>query len=139
MCPKFGVPVKKLFSSGDKSEMTTFLKQIGSNHILINKCFSFSPKNPFQILCERRGTRRELTSSNLLFPNWRNRRDSNPRDLSAYALSKRAHSTAMRRFQTLKYFTIFQNILENSSSFRIFTPSFSAVLSLEPGSVPATT
>src|SRR3989344_6405553 len=40
----------KLLSSGDKSEMTTFLKQIGSNHILIDKSFSFSPKKPFQIL-----------------------------------------------------------------------------------------
>ncbi|MDP2668768.1 MAG: hypothetical protein Q8P07_02970 [bacterium] len=34
----------------------------------IDKSFSFSPKKPFQILCERRGTRRELTSSNLHFP-----------------------------------------------------------------------
>jgi len=62
---------EKLLQSGDKSEMTTFLKQIGSNHILIDKSFSFSPKKPFQILCERRGTRRELVSSNLHFPNWR--------------------------------------------------------------------
>src|SRR3989338_8797085 len=35
---------EKLLESGDKSEMTTFLKQIGSNHILIDKSFSFSPK-----------------------------------------------------------------------------------------------
>src|SRR3989344_5040559 len=60
----------KLLSSGDKSEMTTFLKQIGSNHILIDKSFSFSPKKPFQILAERRVSRREPTSSNLPFPNW---------------------------------------------------------------------
>src|SRR3989338_7864614 len=69
---------EKLLSSGDKSEMTAFLKQIGSNHILIDKSFSFSPKNPFQILCERRVSRRELTSPNLHFPNWRMRWDSNP-------------------------------------------------------------
>ena len=62
---------ENLLKSGDKSEMTTFLKQIGSNHILIDKSFSFSPKKPFQILCERRVLRRELTSSNLHFPNWR--------------------------------------------------------------------
>ena len=62
---------EKLLSSGNKSEMTTFLKQIGSNHILIDKSFSFSPKKPFQILAERRLCRRELTSSNLHFPNWR--------------------------------------------------------------------
>jgi hypothetical protein len=37
----------------------------------IDKSFSFSPKKPFQILAERRGTRREIASSNLHFPNWR--------------------------------------------------------------------
>ena len=86
---------EKLFSSGDKSEMTTFLKQIGSNHILIDKCFSFSPKIPYKLAAERS----EANSFCLRNPLWRNRRDSNSRDLSAYALSKRAHSTAMRRFQ----------------------------------------
>ncbi|PIT89746.1 hypothetical protein COU23_02325 [Candidatus Kuenenbacteria bacterium CG10_big_fil_rev_8_21_14_0_10_36_11] len=62
---------ENLLKSGDKSKMTTFLKQIGSNHILIDKSFSFSPKKPFQILAERRVSRRELTSSSLHFPNWR--------------------------------------------------------------------
>ena len=69
---------EKLLSFGDMREMTAFLKQIGSNHILIDKSFSFSPKKPFQILCERRVPRRELSSSNLHFPNWRRVRDSNP-------------------------------------------------------------
>src|SRR3989338_3859001 len=41
---------KKILFSGGKTEMKTFLKQIGSNHILIDKSFSFSPKKPFQIL-----------------------------------------------------------------------------------------
>ena len=40
---------EKLLLSGDKSEMTTFLKQIGSNHILLDKSFSFSPKNEYKI------------------------------------------------------------------------------------------
>src|SRR3989338_2645849 len=44
-----------------------------------DKSFSFSPKNPFQILCERRVSRRELTSANLHFPNWRWGGDSNSR------------------------------------------------------------
>ena len=44
-----------------------------------DKSFSFSPKKPFQILAERRGTRREESSSNLHFPNWRRGRDSNSR------------------------------------------------------------
>ena len=43
---------EKLIKTGNKSEMTTFLKQIGSNHILIDKSFSFSAKNTFQILAE---------------------------------------------------------------------------------------
>ena len=61
----------KLLSSGNKSEMTTFLKQIGSNHILIDKSFSFSPKKPFQILAERRVLRREVEPSFLQNSNWR--------------------------------------------------------------------
>ena len=68
-----------LLSSGDKSEMTTFLKQIGSNHILIDKSFSFLPKKPFQILAERRVSRREASSFHLRNPELRRRRDSNPR------------------------------------------------------------
>jgi len=61
----------KLLSSGDKSEMTTFLKQNGSNHILIDKSFSFSPKNLFQILAEWRVSRREVKPSFLQNSNWR--------------------------------------------------------------------
>jgi len=61
----------KLLSSGDKSEMTTFLKQIGSNHILIDKSFSFSPKKPFQILAERREARREVSFVHLRNPDLR--------------------------------------------------------------------
>jgi len=61
----------ELVQTGDKSEMTTFLKQIGSNHILIDKSFSFSPKKPFQILAERRVPRREVELSRLQNSNWR--------------------------------------------------------------------
>ncbi len=68
---------EKLLESGDKSEMTTFLKQIGSNHILIDKSFSFSPKKPFQILVERRASRREVSSVHLRNPELRRERDSN--------------------------------------------------------------
>ncbi len=82
---------EKLLESGDKSEMTTFLKQIGSNHILLDKSFSFSPKKPFQILAERRGTRREVELSFLQNSNWRRGRDSNPRYLAVCRLSKTVH------------------------------------------------
>jgi len=60
-----------LLSSGDKAEMTTFLKQIGSNHILFDKSFSFSPKKPFQILAEWRLCRREVELDFLQNSNWR--------------------------------------------------------------------
>ena len=81
----------KLLSSGNKSEMTTFLKQIGSNHILIDKSFSFSPKKPFQIIAERRILRREASSVHLRNPELRRVRDSNPRWIAPHTLSKRAH------------------------------------------------
>ena len=91
-----------LLSSGDKSEMTTFLKQIGSNHILIDKSFSFSPKKPFQILAERRGTRRELTSANLHFPIWRRGWDSNPRNPCGF------NSFQDCRFRPLSHLSLLQ-------------------------------
>jgi len=37
----------------------------------IDKSFSFSPKKPFQILAERRGTRREVELDFLQNSNWR--------------------------------------------------------------------
>ena len=77
----------EIVRSGDKSEMTTFLKQIGSNHILFDKCISFSPKIPYKLAAERS----EADSSHLQNPFWRRGRDSNPRYLAVYSLSKRAH------------------------------------------------
>jgi len=53
---------QSLLQGGDKAEMTTFLKQIGSNHILIDKSISFSAQKPFEMLAERRQSRREATS-----------------------------------------------------------------------------
>jgi len=78
----------ELVWSGDKSEMTTFLKQIGSNHILIDKSFSFSPKKPFQILAERHVSRREVELSRLQNSNWRRGWDflKNSRFISRHSL-----------------------------------------------------
>jgi len=39
----------KLVESGDTKEMTTFLKNIGSNHILRNREFSFAPKLQYEL------------------------------------------------------------------------------------------
>jgi hypothetical protein len=39
----------KLLESGDTKSMTTFLKNIGSNHILRNREFSFAPKLQYEL------------------------------------------------------------------------------------------
>ena len=70
---------ENLVRTGDKSEMTTFLKQIGSNHILFDKCISFSAKNEYKLAAERS----EAASIDLKNPDWRRGWDSNPRE--AYA------------------------------------------------------
>jgi len=43
----------KLLSAENPSEMTTFLKNIGSNHILRNCQLIFSPKIPYNLIAER--------------------------------------------------------------------------------------
>jgi hypothetical protein len=55
-----------LLESENLSEMTTFLKNIGSNHILRNREFLFAPKNPYDLVAEPRRRR----GSALTFPTW---------------------------------------------------------------------
>ncbi len=55
-----------LLSSQDKSELPTFLKNIGSNHILRNRQFVFAPKIPYKIIAERS----EANRNRLQFPYW---------------------------------------------------------------------
>src|SRR3989338_4195924 len=43
----------KLIETENLSEMTTFLKNIGSNHILRNREFLFAPKNLYDLVAER--------------------------------------------------------------------------------------
>ena len=69
---------QKLISAQNKSEMTTFLKNIGSNHILFDKSFSFSPKNEYKLAAERRAAARREANNSLKNPDWRRRWDSNP-------------------------------------------------------------
>jgi DNA invertase Pin-like site-specific DNA recombinase len=56
----------KLLSTENLSEMTTFLKNIGSNHILQNRQLIFSPKIPYDLVAEPRLRRGEA----LTFPCW---------------------------------------------------------------------
>ena len=56
----------KLIVSENKSEMTTFLKNIGSNCVLRNRELIFAPKIPYDLVAEPRLGRGEA----LTFPTW---------------------------------------------------------------------
>jgi ElaB/YqjD/DUF883 family membrane-anchored ribosome-binding protein len=68
---------EKLRNSENYQEMKTFLKNIGSNHILQNQKLNFDWKNPYNLVAEPR-TRtnsvrdklREATTKNLKFSRW---------------------------------------------------------------------
>ena len=64
----------KLIETENLSEMTTFLKNIGSNHILRNRQFVFAPKIEYELVAERS----EANPSNLQFPTWCELRESDP-------------------------------------------------------------
>ena len=64
-----------LVESEHKEEMTTFLKTIGSNHVLRNREFVFTPKIEYKLVAERS----EANPNPLLFPFWCTGRESNPR------------------------------------------------------------
>ena len=63
-----------LVQTDNLSELPTFLKNIGSNHILRNRQFVFAPKIEYKLVAERS----EANHSNLQFPMWCSRQDSNP-------------------------------------------------------------
>ena len=56
----------KLLESENKTEMTSFLKNIGSNCILQNRQLLFSPRKPYDSVAKRS----EATASCLQFPVW---------------------------------------------------------------------
>ena len=55
-----------LLSSPNPTAMTTFLKNIGSNHILRNREFVFTPKIEYKLVAERS----EANPTYLQFPTW---------------------------------------------------------------------
>ncbi len=63
-----------LLGSDNYSEMTSFLKNIGSNHILQNRQLIFKPVIPYDLVAERS----EATAVTLPFPKVSPRRESNP-------------------------------------------------------------
>ena len=67
----------KLVETENKKEMTTFLKNIGSNHILQNRQLIFSPKIPYDLVAERS----EANQRNLTFPYWCPGRESNSHEV----------------------------------------------------------
>ena len=73
-----------LLSSQNKAEMTTFLKNIGSNHILRNREFVFTPKIEYKLVAERS----EANQNSLTFPFWCAGEDLNLHDLTVTTPSK---------------------------------------------------
>lgn len=67
----------KLRDSENYQEMKTFLKNIGSNHILQNQKLIFSSKTPFNLAAEPRSGEAE----GLTYPKVWTQRESNPRPL----------------------------------------------------------
>ena len=67
-----------LIESENLSEMTTFLKNIGSNHILRNRELIFAPKIPYKTIAERS----EANPTCLQFPTWCRRRELNPQAIA---------------------------------------------------------
>ena len=63
----------KLLKSENKTEMTTFLKNIGSDCILQNRQLLFSPRKPYDLVAERSGA----TAPCLQFPVWWTMGESN--------------------------------------------------------------
>jgi site-specific DNA recombinase len=63
-----------LIQADNLSELPTFLKNIGSNHILRNRQFVFTPKIEYKLVAERS----EANQNSLTFPTWCLGRDSNP-------------------------------------------------------------
>jgi len=55
-----------LVHTDNLSELPTFLKNIGSNHILRNRQFVFAPKIEYKLVAERS----EANQRNLTFPYW---------------------------------------------------------------------
>ena len=79
----------KLIEENNLSEMTTFLKNIGSNHILRNRQFVFAPKIQYEMTAERS----EAASSGLPFSKVCPWKESNPhygfRKPASYPLNDR--------------------------------------------------
>ena len=63
----------KLIETENKEEMPTFLKNIGSNHILRNRQLVFAPKIEYKLVAERG----EANQNSLTFPTWCRGEDSN--------------------------------------------------------------
>ncbi len=62
-----------LLGSDNYSEMTSFLKNIGSNHILQNRQLIFKPNSPYDLIADPPSG----GEATLTFPDWRRVQDSN--------------------------------------------------------------
>ena len=74
----------KLVETENKKEMTIFLKNIGSNHILRNRQLIFSPKIQYNLVAERS----EASRNRLQIPYWCAGEDSNLQALAGATTSR---------------------------------------------------
>ncbi len=67
-----------LVRTDNLSELPTFMKNIGSNHILRNRQFVFAPKIEYKLVAERS----EANQNSLTFPVWCRGWDLNPQEIA---------------------------------------------------------
>ena len=82
----------KLLESENRAEMTTFLKNIGSDCILQNRQLIFSPRKPYDLVAKRS----EATASCLQLPVWWTVGDSNSRPSPCHGDALPATLTAQK-------------------------------------------
>ena len=106
----------ELANEGIPEEILWEFKKVGSNFQIKDRTVLFEPRGAWKTLLDSefgggnalvsRLRRDPISALKSDFVFWRRVRDSNPRYLAVYALSKRAHSAAMRSLHDLFVKTI---------------------------------
>ena len=116
----------KLVETENKKEMTPFLKNIGSNHVLQNRQLIFSPKIPYNLVAERS----EANQRNLTFPYWCPGRDSNPHAITGTAPQTVVYTNSTTWAYSVSSFACLSRGLAVGFSFPHSTPNNSLVFIL---------
>ena len=110
---------EKLLKSENKEEMKTFLKNIGSNHILQNQKLIFSLNSPFNSAAERS----EATNRKLTFSRRWALRDSNPQPTACKAVALTIAPSALRKGRGRSTAELTAHVSKNYEFF-FFMPKF---------------